>query len=698
MPRDLPVGNGTLLVNFDDTGTLRDVYYPHPGVENHTDGHSNHFGVWVAEKDGTQARFASLDADGWERHLYYSPGTLVTDIELIHRALGITLHLQDTVDFDRNVYIRKAVVHNDAATDKLVRLYFHFDAHLWSNNIGDTGYYDPRSRGLVFYKAARYFLLNAKVGEAVGLHQWAVGQKEVFGKEGTWRDAEDGQLSGNPVAQGSIDGTGGVELRIPSQADGTVYWWLAAGESIGVVGDLDTRMRERDPQTYLTRTNDYWKLWLAKESRDYANLPASVAACVNQSLLILRTNIDQNGAIIAGTDADILRFGRDTYAYLWPRDGALVATALVRAGYSDITRAFFRFVGNLITRNGYLLHKYNPDGSLGSTWHPFITPEGTPQLPIQEDETALVVSSLWEHFRAYREVEFVSPLYRPLVRNTAEFMTSFREPHTKLPAPSYDLWEERHGIHAWTVGSVWAGLMAAANYAIAFGQEDLAQEWRAAATEIRGAADTYLWDDRLGRFLRRIEVSADGTVQKDETIDASIIGLVVFGMYPPDDPRIVATMRSAEQALRVRTSVGGYARYQNDYYQQVSQDITNVPGNPWFICTLWMAEYAILSAKTRDDLKHAAELITWVVEHALPSGVLAEQVHPYSGAPLSVSPLTWSHAALVVAVQAYVAKWHQIETQENAPPKPTVQLNPNLAALPSTMGLPVAPPAAGGNG
>ncbi len=119
----------------------------------------------------------------------------------------------------------------------------------------------------------------------------------------------------------------------------------------------------------------------------------------------------------------------------------------------------------------------------------------------------------------------------------------------------------------------------------------------------------------------------------------------------------------------MRTSVGGYARYQNDYYQQVSQDITNVPGNPWFICTLWMAEYAILAAKTRDDLKRAADLITWVVEHALPSGVLAEQVHPYSGAPLSVSPLTWSHAALVVAVQAYVAKWHLIETQENAPPR-----------------------------
>jgi glucoamylase len=28
--------------------------------------------------------------------------------------------------------------------------------------------------------------------------------------------------------------------------------------------------------------------------------------------------------------------------------------------------------------------------------------------------------------------------------------------------------------------------------------------------------------------------------------------------------------------------------------------------------------------------------------------VLAEQFHPYTGAPISVSPLTWSHATLCV--------------------------------------------------
>ena len=49
-------------------------------------------------------------------------------------------------------------------------------------------------------------------------------------------------------------------------------------------------------------------------------------------------------------------------------------------------------------------------------------------------------------------------------------------------------------------------------------------------------------------------------------------------------------------------------------------------------------------------------LLEWVVARALPSGVLAEQIHPYTGDPLSVSPLTWSHAAFVETVQQYLTR------------------------------------------
>ena len=59
MPRDIPVGNGSLLVTFDAHYRVRDVYYPHVGRHNHTEGHVQRFGVWV---DGT---FSWVDEAGW---------------------------------------------------------------------------------------------------------------------------------------------------------------------------------------------------------------------------------------------------------------------------------------------------------------------------------------------------------------------------------------------------------------------------------------------------------------------------------------------------------------------------------------------------------------------------------------------------------------------------------------------------------
>ena len=56
--------------------------------------------------------------------------------------------------------------------------------------------------------------------------------------------------------------------------------------------------------------------------------------------------------------------------------------------------------------------------------------QGNLALPIQEDETALVVYSLWQHYTLFHEIEFIRPLYRPLIKAAADFMCAFREPFT----------------------------------------------------------------------------------------------------------------------------------------------------------------------------------------------------------------------------------------------------------------------------
>ena len=648
MPRDLPLGNGDFLVTFDSSYQLRDIYYPNVGQENHTVGEACRFGVWA---DGA---FAWVTDAGWERHINYEHETLVGDTHLRHAALGLILHCRDAVDFDRNIYFKEVTVEDESGKPRAVRVFQHFDANLYGNGVGDSAYYDPRSQSVVHYKGRRYFLLSGSSGgHAFGLTSFAIGQKDAPGKEGTWRDAEDGELSRNPVAQGSIDSVGMVETAVPASGSSTVVFWLAAGQSYDEVRELDKLVRERTPSAFLARTKDYWRLWANNDGAIAEHLSTELTALYKRSTLIIRTQVDNRGAIIAGNDSDVLRFNRDTYSYLWPRDGALVADALDLAGYGEVTRRFFHLCGDLITREGYLLHKYNPDGSLGSSWHAWSTPEGRLELPIQEDETGLPIWALWQHYERDRDIEFVRPLYRKLVRAGADFMATFREPRTKLPAASFDLWEERRGIHAWTTAAVVAGLNAARNFAVAFGQHEFAKRYAVAAQEIRDAALAHLWDPDRGRFVRTVSVLPDGLIVKDATVDISLAGIFLFGLLPADDPRVASTMRAIEERLTVRTPVGGVARYENDYYFQVSQDVANVPGNPWFISTLWLAEWYIATARTPADLERPRMLLEWCRTKALPSGVLAEQVHPYTGEPLSVSPLTWSHAAFVSAMQHF---------------------------------------------
>ena len=147
-----------------------------------------------------------------------------------------------------------------------------------------------------------------------------------------------------------------------------------------------------------------------------------------------------------------------------------------------------------------------------------------------------------------------------------------------------------------------------------------------------------------------------GTWARDMTCDASASALFAFGVLPAGDAKVEAMMGRMGRTLWVKSPVGGLARYERDYYFRVTEDFENVPGNPWIICTLWLADWYIATAKRKSDLKGALDLLEWATRCALPTGVLAEQVHPYTLAPLSVAPLTWSHAQFVTTASAYLDK------------------------------------------
>jgi len=650
MPRPVVLGNGEILVCEDHALNIRDFYFPYVGLYNHLSGHKIRMGVW---SDG---RFSWLDSGEWTISLDYQSDTLVTECTAVHSGMNLSLLVNDCVSHRANIFLRRVRLRNLSDYPREVRVFLSHNFHLAETDIGDTAFYNPYLRAVIHYKRDIWFLATG-TSRYNGIYQYACGVKGFGGAEGTWRDCEDGELSGRPIEQGSVDSSISFRLLLAPGNEEELRYWITVGHDYQQVRTLHNEVVETGFEEIMRDTANYWARWSEKGAELVQTLPEPLAKLFRRSLLIMRTQIDDRGAVIAANDTDIMSTARAHYSYMWPRDGAIVAYALDTIGYPDTTRRFFEFCARVLPKDRpVLMHKYSADGSVGSSWHPWVV-DDQPEMPFQEDSTASVLWALWHHYQQYHDLEFIASLYETLILPAGRYLATYRDPQTRLPLPSYDLWEERRGIHTYTCAAVYAALRASARFAHLFGDEEEHGLFHRSAQEVREGILNVLYDESTGCFSRMLKLEADGSIHRDPTADSSVLGVLRFGVLDADSPYLQSGVRHVRKKLWVNTPVGGLARYENDYYHRVSQD---VPGNPWVICTLWLAEYEIERAGAPPDLRPAMELIEWATQHAMSTGALPEQVNPYTGEPLSVAPLTWSHAEYVYVVMAYLRRLREM--------------------------------------
>jgi len=652
MARSLVLGNGTLTVTYDEHARVRDFYYPYVGLENHLGATDVHLiGVWV---DGV---FSWVSADHWSIHIDYDYETLVSNIEVINHELQIRLMFQDFVYNEEDIFVRSVVLENRADHERTVRLFFNQQFTISQTKHADTAYFNPKQNAVIHYKGRRVILIGGRAGGA-SFRDYSIGLCNADGREGTWRDAEDGALERNPIEHGSVDSVIGYTFRTEPRESRSIHYWITAAETYKEAKRLHHLVQHKTPRHVLKSTRDFWNAWVNKRRFQFPELSGEVISLFNKSLLVLRTHADQRGGILASVDGADSDFGRDTYGYVWPRDGAFVAHAFDCAGYPDIVHRFFQFTHDVLTDEGYILHKYQPDRSLGSSWHPWIQ-EGERRLAIQEDETALLLWSLWQHYTLSKDLEFVEEIYNSFIKRIADFLVSYRDPETGLPAPSYDLWEEKYGVSTFTAASVYGGLSGGANFAELLGKEEDARTYRDIAEQMKQAILTYLHHDDLNFFAKMVSKDEDtGEMTYDRTIDASsFFSVFQFNVLPPRDERLERARETMERTLSDPIPTGGIARYEGDNYHRQDSEL---PGNAWFITTLWNVQYSILRATRPEELAAINADLTWVANRATQAGLLSEQVHPHTGDQLSVVPLAWSHAEYVRTMTAYARKLERL--------------------------------------
>ncbi len=631
MPRAATLSNGRFLVAFDATGALRDLTFPMVGMENHAHGRATRLAV-VRGNDGC---------------VIGGPGAPVTfhateRAESLHFSasvprLGLRLDVIGRVHSTEPILALRVKVHSLHSSQGRVRVRLLGSFELSESNALNGVEFLPGPKALHFFRRSRHILITGAAGSRRGLDEYQCGH-HALPVDGTPAGvlAHASALAGSTASVGDVEAVGGVELDLDA-GEQEAEFRLSAASSLGdalrcssaVLADADARS-----------SSDTASAGTHEETGTRSDAAA-------RSRTLCRAHCDSGGAIVAAVDSDVLFPGRESYAYCWPRDGALIADTLARVGDAESATRFFRWIARLERRGGALCQRYHPDGSVASGWMQTLR-DGRATLPVQADETALVLLKLAEHCARIDGTTLADASMTAFVREATGFLLAHRGP-TGLPRASVDLWEETHAIHSATVAVTVRALQSLPLLAHLAQDDALIAEAAHAAATMQAA-----FLELLGGALvppRNWPEDSDGTPcaeAADRRVDVSLLWLQLEGLLPPGDARAHAIRCAVEARLRVDSAFGGFARYEGDSYLRTPECSTGIAGNPWPLAAFMLAR-AHAEAGAMDSARGVLQLGLLSRSAA---GHIPEQHHPFTGAPMGVMPLAWAHAAHLDAVLA----------------------------------------------
>ncbi len=266
--RPLIYGNGTLLVCTDERGIVRDFYYPYAGMENH--GGSIRLGLFDRDKKA----FGWLDE--WNISQRYENSSLIGETFYSNVDFDAAVTVKDMVHQELNFFLRSFEIKNVSTNPKHFRLFSSQNYHILENNYANTAVRDGHMMN--HYKRDRFILQSS----LPAFDQFTTGISEWRGMEGTWKDAEDGELAGNVVAHGTVDSTIGWTLpELEAGRSTAVYFWACIARSFPEAKRIDDWIRARDINTVYHAGRRFWnafcaKAWSFGTLRSADRLPASI--------------------------------------------------------------------------------------------------------------------------------------------------------------------------------------------------------------------------------------------------------------------------------------------------------------------------------------------------------------------------------------------------------------------------------------
>lgn len=223
--------------------------------------------------------------------------------------------------------------------------------------------------------------------------------------------------------------------------------------------------------------------------------------------------------------------------------------------------------------------------------------------------------------------------------------------------PCFDIWEEEHGLHYYTLCVSATALEAGADWLESTGSAREAHHYRTEAGELRRTLDGF-WLPDAGYYRSRILSSGE---RSSKELDIAVILAAIHAdssglRHSVRDPRMHATLARLEALFdaaypinhgRASGTAPAMGRYAGDVYYS---------GGAYYFSTLGAAELCYRAAVGADGarswLQRGDAYLATVRAFIPEDGEMAEQFDQRTGAPASAKQLAWSYAAFISCVAA----------------------------------------------
>ncbi|HTC84384.1 MAG TPA: glycoside hydrolase family 15 protein [Rhizomicrobium sp.] len=411
---------------------------------------------------------------------------------------------------------------------------------------------------------------------------------------------------------------------------------LVFGPDEPFMGDITSTVRD-----FQERTHSYWLEWVRRLSIAYEWQEASIRAAITLKL----ATFEETGGIVAALTTSLPEAphsGRNwDYRYCWLRDSYFVVKALNAIGATRSMEQYISYIlsiaGNVdtlapcygIVPSDDLTEWIAPDLK-GFEGHGPVRIGNAAVEQVQHDAYGSVILAATPMF-------FDRRLPHPGDESLFRLLEKLAQQCANLALePDAGIWEfrGRKRVHTHSGAMCWAGISRTAAIAARLGLPGRSRYWQALADSIGETLLKRVWNEKRQAFT-----AAEGI----DDMDASVLLLPELGLIEAQDPRFTSTVAAIERDLVRGRHVMRYA----------AEDDFGLPETEFLVCRFWLID-ALAALGRREEARERYQDALLLRNKY---GLLAEDIHPQTGALWGNFPQTYCMAGVILTAMRLSQSW-----------------------------------------